>query len=101
MSMTQSFLKPVHQQRILAAYQAFADDPGFATVATNVEVLEKDGNLSIPRYVRPTGHGSSGSGGGVKSAWMAFDARGRDFWRQMDALLDMLDNVVSGKALDG
>ncbi len=35
----QSFLKPEHQERILAAYQAFADEPGFATVATIAEVL--------------------------------------------------------------
>ena len=47
----QSFLKPEHQQRILAAYRAFADEPGFAKVATIEEVLAKDGNLSIPRYV--------------------------------------------------
>src|SRR3989454_992959 len=45
----QSFLKPDHQQRILAAYQAFADDPGFAKIATIAEVLQEDGNLSIPR----------------------------------------------------
>ena len=49
----QSFLKPEHQQRILAAYRAFADEPGFAKVATIDEVLAKDANLSIPRYVRP------------------------------------------------
>ena len=36
----QSFLKPEHQSRILAAYQAFADDPGFAKVATIEEILE-------------------------------------------------------------
>ena len=53
----QSFLRPEHQQRILAAYQAFADEPGFAAVATLDEVLEKDGSLSIPRYVRPVGNG--------------------------------------------
>lgn len=39
-----SFLKSEHQQRILAAYQAFADEPGFAKVATLPEVLQKDGN---------------------------------------------------------
>src|SRR5206468_2705136 len=49
-----SFLKPEHQRRILKAYQAFADDPGFAKVASIAEVLQEDGDLSIPRYVRPT-----------------------------------------------
>ena len=48
----QSFLKPEHQQRILAAYKAFADEPGFAKVATLAEIAAKEGNLSIPLYVK-------------------------------------------------
>lgn len=94
----QSFLKPEHQARILAAYKAFADDPGFAKVATTEAILEKDGNLSIPRYVRPGGNGNGNSGGDgqtVKKAWAAFEANGREFWEQMDELVDMLDGVVA------
>ena len=34
----QSFLTPAHQQRILAAYKAFADVPGFTKVATLAEI---------------------------------------------------------------
>ena len=34
----QSFLKTEHQERILAAYHAFADEPGFARVATLEEI---------------------------------------------------------------
>jgi len=92
----QSFLKPEHQEQILRAYQAFADEPGFAMVATTAEVLQKDGNLSIPRYVRPIGDGA-GNGGDqdLKIAWTAFDASGREFWQQMDALVDMLDGAVA------
>lgn len=30
----QSFLKSEHQSRILSAYQSYADEPGFAKVAT-------------------------------------------------------------------
>ena len=60
----QSFLKPEHQQRILAAYRAFADEPGFAKVATIEEVLAKDANLSIPRYVRPVVDAARASGDG-------------------------------------
>ena len=29
-----------------------------------------------------------------QAAWAAFDAGGREFWQQMDALVDMLDGVV-------
>src|SRR6266699_6328730 len=71
----QSFLKPEHQQRILGAYQAFADEPGFTKVAVTAEVLEKDGNLSIPRYVRPTVDAATNSGDhDLKTTWAAFDA---------------------------
>ncbi len=95
-----SFLKPGHQQRIIAAYQAFADDPGFAKVATIAEVLEKGANLSIPRYVRPILGGAEHAGTDLNSAWLAFDATGRDFWEQMDALLDVFDDACPEDGLD-
>lgn len=97
----QSFLKPENQQRILSAYQAFADDPGFAKVATTAEVLEKDGNLSIPRYVRPAGNGNcDGDSKDLKKAWTAFETGGREFWEQMDELVEMLDGVVAREVND-
>ena len=90
-----SFLLPEHQQRILAAYQAFTDDPGFAKVATISEVFQKDGKLSIPRYVRPISNGATGGGDqDLKTAWTAFDASGREFWQQMDVLGEMLGRAV-------
>jgi type I restriction enzyme M protein len=96
-----SFLGSEHQERILAAYRAFADDPGFAKVATVAEVLEKDGNLSIPRYVRPIGNGpSSGDDGDLTTVWAAFDASGHNFWQQMDELMDTLDGAAAREALD-
>ena len=96
-----SFLKPEHQERIVTAYRAFADDPGFAKVATIAEVLEQDGNLSILRYVRPLGNGgSSGASHGLRKTWAAFIASGRKFWLEMDALVDMLDGVVTGEVPD-
>jgi type I restriction enzyme M protein len=36
---------------VVKAYERFADEPGFARVATREEVRAKDGNLSIPLYV--------------------------------------------------
>ena len=97
----QSYLKPEHQSRILAAYKDFTDEPGFAKVATTEEILEKDGNLSIPRYVRPAGNGngnSRGDGQDFKKAWAAFETSGREFWEQMEVLVDMLDGVIAGEA---
>ncbi len=91
----QSFLKQEHQARILGAYQTFADEPGFAAVVTTAEVLEKGGNLSIPRYVRPLKGAQDGGARDLKTAWTAFDAGGREFWLQMDALVDMLDGVLA------
>jgi len=71
-------------------------------VATVENVLQKDGNLSIPRYVRPIENGASDNGDrALGTAWTAFEASGQEFWEQMDALLDMLDGVVAGEGLDG
>jgi type I restriction enzyme M protein len=92
----QSFLKHENQERILTAYQAFADYPGFAKVVTNAELLEKDGNLSIPRYVRPNGNGEGERGQqDLKAAWTTFDTSGRAFWQRMGVLVDVLDVVVA------
>ena len=98
-----SFLKPEHQARILASYKSFADDSGFAKVATTEEILEKDGNLSIPRYVRPVANDNCngrGDGQDLKKAWTKFETGGREFWEQMDALVDMLDGVVAEEVTD-
>ena len=96
-----SFLKPKHQERILKAYQAFADEPGFAKVATIEEVLAKEGNLSIPRYVRPVVETPGGNpDGNLRGVWAEFEASGRDFWQQMDAVEEMLDNMMAEKVSD-
>jgi type I restriction enzyme M protein len=97
----QSFLKPEHQQRILGAYRAFDNQPGFAQVASIEEVLEKDANLSIPRYVRPVAnHGDTDAGGDLKKTWAAFETSGREFWQQMDALVDTLESAVAEDTSD-
>jgi type I restriction enzyme M protein len=49
---SQSFLTDEHIRRIVAAYQSFADEEGFARVAGNDEIREKGCNLSIPLFVR-------------------------------------------------
>jgi type I restriction enzyme M protein len=47
----QSFLTDGHIERIVNAYEAFTDEPGFARVVGLEEIRAKDGNLSIPLYV--------------------------------------------------
>lgn len=47
----QSFLRPTHQEAILAAYQGFADVQGRAAVATTEEIARNDYSLAIPLYV--------------------------------------------------
>ncbi|MCC6427832.1 MAG: N-6 DNA methylase, partial [Phycisphaerales bacterium] len=97
----QSFLRLEHQQRILKAYQSFADVPGLAAVAALPTVLANDAKLSLPLYVsRPKSAVASGAESTLSEAWAEFDQGGREFWRQMDALVDMLDGVVAEEAGD-
>ena len=65
-------------------------------------MLGKDGNLSIPRYVkRPMADRRATEATTTCAAtWAAFDASGREFWQQMDALVDMLDGAVAEEAAD-
>jgi type I restriction enzyme M protein len=58
----QSFLTDDHIQRIVAAYQAFGDEDGFARVVSNDEIREKASNLSIPLYVRAENGNGNGNG---------------------------------------
>lgn len=97
----QSLLKPAHQQRIVEAYHHYADDPGFAAVASVQEVLASDGNLSLARYVRRPGTPASTTGAKtLAAAWSNFDGEGRVFWTQMDALSDMLNSVLAREVSD-
>jgi type I restriction enzyme M protein len=98
----QSFLKPEHQQRILDAFQAFADQPGFAKVVTLPELQSHACNLSIPLYVKklpsPVGGGTRGEGNEAASlteAWDTWQTSGREFWLQMDALVETLDGLLT------
>lgn len=95
----QSFLNAEHQSRILSAYQAFSDVPGFAQVVTTEEILKNDVSLSIPRYVRPAGNGNEhGDDQNLKKIWTTFETTGREFWEQMEILQNMLDGVVAEEA---
>lgn len=49
----QSFLDPEHIRKIADAYNGFSDIDGFARVVPIQDILKRDGNMSIPLYVRP------------------------------------------------
>jgi type I restriction enzyme M protein len=98
----QSFLKPKHQQRILSIYKAFADEPGFAKVATLAEIAANMGNLSIPLYVKRVTAAPDTQADGqavtLRSAWGQWQSEGRAFWQQMDALVETLDGLIEPEA---
>ncbi|WP_031102334.1 type I restriction-modification system subunit M [Streptomyces sp. NRRL S-146] len=52
---TQSFLRESHQQKILDAYEAFTDEPGFAAVASVDQIASKGYSLAIPLFVSTAG----------------------------------------------
>lgn len=96
---TQSFLRPEHQGRILAAYQAFDNQAEFAHVATTDDILAQKGDLTVHHYVtRKQAVSGTTNGETLAGAWERFDEEGREFWTGMDALVETLDDVVAQDA---
>ena len=63
------------------------------------DLLARDGSLSIPLYVKkPKPMIADGEETTFAAAWAEFDEGSREFWTQMDALVDMLDGVVAEEA---
>lgn len=97
---TVSFLRPEHQRRIEAAYAAFADEEGFAEVATLADIAAQGHSLSIPLYVKrkatATTQGAE-SAPNLAQAWAAWEESGRTFWTQMDAVVDLLDGLAGNE----
>ena len=92
-----SFLRPEHQTRIAAAYAAYADEEGFAAVATLEAIAANDHSLSIPLYVKRKAAGTAegeGRPATPQEAWQAWEASGQEFWQQMDSVVAMLDGLV-------
>lgn len=96
----QSFLKPEHQERILNAYRQFTDEPGFARVVSVEDILAGGGNLSIPLYVKrsSTGQNSTEHPTTLKEVWTEWEESGREFWQEMDALVETLDGLLGKPA---
>ena len=99
----QSFLTRDHQKRILTTYEAFVDEPGFAAVASNENVLGNDGSLSISRYVRRRAGDDAyaPTGGDLRHAWADFDAGSEAFWHEMDAVVEIVERVAAESRADG
>jgi type I restriction enzyme M protein len=95
----QSFLKPEHQQRILAAYKTFSDVPGFAKVANLAEIGANGANLSIPLYVKriaaTIATDSNGDAVSLRSFWKQWQNDGSAFWQEMDAFVETLDGLIT------
>lgn len=93
-----STLRPEHQQKIEAAYTAFADDPTFAKAATLAEIAEKEYSLSIPLYVkRVQENGNNGSEKSLPELWAEWEQEGRIFWQEINSLTQLLDEIRPGK----
>jgi len=90
----QSFLKEKHQQRVFDAYRGFESIQGFTAIATAEQILERDGSLSIPLYVKKVVNASESSGAGLAETWAHLDDEGLAFWRQMDSLAANLDSLI-------
>jgi type I restriction enzyme M protein len=87
--------------RILKAYMTFGDESGFTAVATVEEILTNDGNLSIPRYVKPLARNTDGvSEQDIAALWAQLEASGREFWQQMDELAVTLDGIIGDEIND-
>ncbi|HEY6202511.1 MAG TPA: class I SAM-dependent DNA methyltransferase [Candidatus Limnocylindria bacterium] len=95
-----SFLTSANQKRILDAYAKFLDEPGFARVATTKEILDKNANLSIPRYVKPVSSGVPADHESLASAWLAFETSGREFWEAIDGVVGDVDSAAAGNNAD-
>jgi len=68
----------------------------FANVATLADIFSNAGNLSIPLYVKRRSAATTDRDGEVislRSAWDKWQAEGRAFWLQMDALVETLDGL--------
>lgn len=95
----QSFLEEEHIQKILQAYQTFADIEGFTHVATLEEMRANQANLNIPLYVRSNrksneeAHQDEQSLTGAIQAWQESSVQLR---KSMNDLFAMLEEAGFG-----
>mgnify|MGYP000851491314 FL=1 len=90
----QSFLLGEHQQKILRAYQAFQDRPGFTRVATVDDIAALDHTLAIPRYVSPAAANDAGNGDAGPGFAEALTAWRRAAAQTDAAFAELLDSLT-------
>ena len=86
----QSFLRDSHQQKILAAYEAFDDQDGFATVATLDQIADKSYSLAIPLYVAGAGTARTADEIDIEDAAAAWRAAAAGSQSALDDVLALL-----------
>ncbi len=84
----QSFLTPDHIDRIAATYRSFGDEDGFSAVVTVDEIASRNGNLSIPLYVRRANGDQVHDLAQALVAWRLRAAELRDSAGELFALLE-------------
>ena len=84
---------------------AYADEEGFAAVATLEAIAVNDFSLSIPLYVKRKAAARAAEDGEqpatLQEAWQAWEASGQEFWQQMDGVVAMLDGLVEQESFTG
>ncbi|MCO5329173.1 MAG: type I restriction-modification system subunit M [Ilumatobacteraceae bacterium] len=83
----QSFLTEEHIARIVDGYRAFADEEGFAAVATLDDISKRGGNLSIAQYVGRAHPDDSPDLETALAAWRTSTVELRDAATELLALL--------------
>lgn len=92
----QSFLREEHQERIVEAYRAWRDEPGFAKLATLDEVAAHKYCLSIQLYLkRSVENDRVAKPKGFRHAWKEWEDSGATFWRDMRTLTQTLEGVIT------
>ena len=90
----QSFLTPAHIDRIVNAERTFAEEDGFAAVATLAEIATKQNNLSIPLYVKRTG---ASTGQDLKTTLLAWRTSSSELKTAAEDLFTLLESTGEAK----
>ena len=96
-----SFLTEEHQERMVRAYNTFANEPGFAKVASIDKIRANGHSLSIPIYVKPqNGMNDNIIEDSLRFIWNRWEQLGHEFWMEMDRFTNRLDGVISEEQTD-